>query len=351
MDTNELNATSRAPSRVRRPAARSGAHATRGVTHRNTRHRNRFTVVGNHFSQHTELSFLARGLGLYIQSLPDGVIIAIKFLSARFPESEARIAAALRELETAGYLSRDRVRLPNGQVVTQTVFRNQPEAATAATATAAVREDHAPRPRRRPRPPHPVAVPPQEKSQPLPCGELPPLWAEFENVPPAPAPDPETEPEPAPAPAPAARLENGPVPAKPRKPQLPLPTPQTFDPERDQAARDLLASLRVDDSRLTLADRDVERLGPAVASWLERNVAPDAVRQELLKGLPQQPDSPRALIAHRLTVNMPGALPPAPVVVRPDPMQDCDGCGRVFRAPQPGRCRDCRPESGEAALA
>ncbi|MFJ6696075.1 helix-turn-helix domain-containing protein [Streptomyces sp. NPDC091272] len=345
MDTNELNAPTRAPSRVRRPATRSGARVARGVTHRNTRHRNRFTVVGNHFAQHTELSFLARGLGLYIQSLPDGVIIAIKFLSARFPESEARIAAALRELEAAGYLSRDRVRLPNGQVVTRTVFRNQPDATPAPTPAQApvpapadpaeVREH---RPARAPvvAPPHPVDVP-QRETTPAP-DELPPLWAGFED---APSPQPQQQPS---APATPERPARPTHPTRPTRPKLSPPTPRTFDPERDQAARDLLVSLRVDDPRLTLADRDVHRLGPAVASWLERSVAPEAVRQELLKGLPDRPGSPRALIEHRLTVNMPGALPPAPVVLRPDPMQDCDGCGRVFRAPGPGRCRDCRTE-------
>ncbi|WP_433546157.1 hypothetical protein ACQPZG_14310 [Streptomyces sp. CA-294286] len=345
MDTNELNAPSRAPSRVRRPNTRSG------VIHENTRHRNRFTVVGDHFSQHPDLSFLARGLGLYIQSLPDGVIIAIKFLSARFPESEARIATGLRELETAGYLSRDRVRLPNGQIVTRTTFRNHVEAEAGAAAPA-VRQDRTPRPPREqaparpsvrqpapPRapsvPPSPVDAPPQEQ-QAQPSGELPPLWAGFDDVPP------QQQPGVPATPVPPQRPQA-------RRPRLPLPTPRTFDPERDQAARDLLASLRVDDPRLTLADRDVHRLGPAVASWLERRVAPEAVRQELLKGLPERPDSPRALIAHRLTVNMPGALPPAPVVVRPDPLQDCDGCGRVFRAPGPGRCGDCRTGSGTAA--
>ncbi len=38
------------------------------------------------------------------------------------------------------------------------------------------------------------------------------------------------------------------------------------------------------------------------------------------------------------------AATPEPVA-RPvvPPLQTCDGCDRAFRAPQPGRCRDCRP--------
>ncbi len=116
-------------------------------------------------------------------------------------------------------------------------------------------------------------------------------------------------------------------------------------------ARDLLASLREDDTRLTLADRDVHRLAPGVAAWLERQVAPDAVRRALTVRLPDTPANARALLAYRLAENMPGALPPAPVVVRPDPLQDCDGCGRVFRAPEPGRCRDCRERTANEEAA
>ncbi|GAA4073804.1 helix-turn-helix domain-containing protein [Streptomyces hundungensis] len=74
-----------------------------GVVHANTRHTSRYTVVGNHLAQHRELSLLAIGLAVHIQSLPAGARIGIKVLADRFPEGEARIAAALRELEAHGY--------------------------------------------------------------------------------------------------------------------------------------------------------------------------------------------------------------------------------------------------------
>ncbi|WP_019354965.1 hypothetical protein [Streptomyces sp. AA1529] len=76
------------------------------------RHRERFTVVGNHLAQHRELSLLAIGLGVHIQSVPDGTHVDIKSLTARFPEGEARVAAALRELEAYGYLTRTPQRTP-----------------------------------------------------------------------------------------------------------------------------------------------------------------------------------------------------------------------------------------------
>ncbi len=76
------------------------------------RHRERFTVVGNHLAQHRELSLPAIGLGVHIQSVPDGTHVDIKSLTARFPEGEARVAAALRELEAYGYLTRTPQRTP-----------------------------------------------------------------------------------------------------------------------------------------------------------------------------------------------------------------------------------------------
>ncbi|MGW3418648.1 hypothetical protein [Streptomyces phaeochromogenes] len=77
----------------------------RGITHINVRHTTRFTVIGNHLAQHPQLSGLAIGLAVHIQSLPTGTRADIKTLAARFPEGETRIAAALRELEAHGSLS------------------------------------------------------------------------------------------------------------------------------------------------------------------------------------------------------------------------------------------------------
>ena len=99
---------------------------TGGLTHDNTRHTTRFTVIGNHLAQHPELSGLAIGLAVYIQSLPTGARADIKTLAARFPEGATRIAAALRELEAHGYLRRTRERVPGGRIVTRTVSCNQP---------------------------------------------------------------------------------------------------------------------------------------------------------------------------------------------------------------------------------
>ena len=107
MDTQNPSAPTRAQSRT---AGKNHPHAGGGLIHDNTRHTTRFTVIGNHLAQHPELSALAIGLAVYIQSLPKGAHVDIRTLAARFPEGRTRIAAALRELETHGYLRRERRR-------------------------------------------------------------------------------------------------------------------------------------------------------------------------------------------------------------------------------------------------
>ncbi|MFI1482804.1 helix-turn-helix domain-containing protein [Streptomyces sp. NPDC020747] len=107
-------------------SVRANTHPGGGIVHDNSRHTTRFTVVGNHLAQHPELSGLAIGLGVHIQSLPTGARADIKTLAARFPEGPTRIAAALRELETHGYLRRTRERTESGRIVSRTVSCNQP---------------------------------------------------------------------------------------------------------------------------------------------------------------------------------------------------------------------------------
>ncbi|MFI9255953.1 hypothetical protein [Streptomyces sp. NPDC053069] len=55
-----------------------------------------------------------------------GNAVDIKTLAACFREGTTRIAAALRELETYGYLRRERTRVPGGRIVTRTVCCDQP---------------------------------------------------------------------------------------------------------------------------------------------------------------------------------------------------------------------------------
>ena len=330
----------RRPGAAHRPAA---AHRTGGgIAHDNTRHTSRFTVIGNHLTQHHELSLLAIGLGAHLQSLPEGAPVGIKALTARFPEGATRIAAALRELEAHGYLRRERCRTPSGRIVTRTVSCNQPTDQPTA-APGRPEEIRLPRPT-----PHPEPRPEfRPDSVPEPRAE------------PRPESDPELRPESRPEPRevrrPCAESEAAPKAREPRpcKPLPAVPRPAYAGPGILQAATDLLAGLRRHDPSLLLSARDTAHLAPGVAAWLERDVTPAVVRRALTADLPPEGvRRPAAFLAHRLAAQLPPPPPfrasAEPTPVR-HPVQNCDGCDRGFRAPEPGRCRDCRTDHPEDA--
>ncbi|MFJ3721994.1 helix-turn-helix domain-containing protein [Streptomyces sp. NPDC090045] len=279
--------------------------------------------MGNHLLQHADLSATAIGVAAYIQSLPDGAPVGVKALTDRFREGEIRIASALRELERHGYLERRRERLATGQVVTRTFSYNRPGAVAGPVGPPP--SDAPPPPDGPPPPPPPVGPPPPDAPPP----------------PPPPPPSPpvqESVPEPA--------LESAPEPAPARRARAfdALPVPLALH----HGAADLLAGLRRYDPRLLLAERDVRRLVPGASAWLERGADPEAVAQALTGGLPERMRDPASVLAYRLTTLIPPHLPAAPVVRRPalpDPLQNCNGCDRAFRAPVPGRCRDCPPRA------
>ncbi|MER7793136.1 helix-turn-helix domain-containing protein [Streptomyces sp. NPDC097640] len=285
MAEQQLSARPRARSVVRRSAG--------GVTQISDYQPKRYTIIGDHLTQNRDLSLTAIGLGAHIQSLPDGAAVDIRTLAGKFTEGRDRVAAALRELEEYGYIKRIRERTPEGRIVTRTLSYNVPRATGTRRAAEPVTEPVA----ERPAPPAPERV-----------------------VRPAAA----TPPPPSSGTAPA------------------LPEPNAPTPQRHHTAAALLAELRRDDARLLLAERDVRRLAPAVAAWLERGAAPDAVRRALTASLPPDLRHPAALLTHRLTALLPPPLPAAEPRSRPVPLQNCDGCDRAFRAPSPGFCRDCR---------
>ncbi|MET8376440.1 hypothetical protein [Streptomyces microflavus] len=303
-----------------------------GVIHVAVPHTSRFTIVGNHLAQHAELSLVAIGIGVHIQSLPTGTEVGIKALASRFTEGETRIAAALRELEAHGYLSRTRVRLANGRLVTRTVFCNQPGAALRGGKVVT---------------PVPLVAP-----APVPAPAPAPLVAPAPVLvvaAPAPTPPPSPSPEPTPVPEESHPPVRVPSRTAPKAARRPLPRPRELTPELRQTASAILAGLRSHAKELVLSEDDVEALVPGVAAWLERDAHPDTIRHALTTELPQPPKHPAKIVKHRLTVLLPPPLPGAQEIapVRRTlviPLQNCDGCDRAFRATAPGHCRGCRNE-------
>ncbi|MEU3579625.1 hypothetical protein AB0H24_24860 [Streptomyces globisporus] len=331
MDTQHDNALTHALAAIPGPVPPSG------VLHAVIPHTSRFTVVGNHLAQHAELSLVAIGIGVHIQSLPAGSKVGIKALAARFPEGEVKIACALRELEAHGYLHRPRMRLAKGRVATRTVFCNQPGAVLRGGVV-------------------PVVGPAVRSTGPAPA----PVREHLRVPEPAPVPEPTAVPEPRPVPeaVPVPEAPHAPVrlPSRtaPTQPRRPLPHPHVLTPELRQAAAALLADLRRHAEELVLSEQDVEELIPGVAAWLERDATTDAMRRALTADLPKPLKHPARLVRHRLTALLPPPLPGAHDLASPrrapvTPFQTCDGCERAFRSHDPGHCRDCRARYGEAA--
>ncbi|MFF4853642.1 hypothetical protein ACFY2N_01980 [Streptomyces rubiginosohelvolus] len=337
MDTQQVSAPPRAPSA--------------GVVHINIRLTDGYTIISNRLTQHRGLSLLAIGLGTHIQSLPDGWRVGIKALAAIFPESEARIAAALRELEQHGFLRRTRERVGGGKLATRTESYNHPEAAARGRARAAAAAPlpvtarvgapvgapvvaAAAEPVRVPAPePEPVRVPvPEPESVRVPVPGPEPVRVPVPEPVPTPVPV-----EPVPVPVPGPRLV--PTPTAPRKPRLPLPAPQQPTEALYAAAADLLAGLPRTAPLFLLSEEDARGLVPGVAAWLERGARPDAVRAALTDDPPVPLRHPAKLLRHRLAALLPPPLPAAVPVV---PLQNCDDCDRAFRSSVPGCCRECR---------
>ncbi|KUN79910.1 hypothetical protein AQJ66_27615 [Streptomyces bungoensis] len=270
------------------PLRASAGAPTSGVIHVRTRLTADFTVISNALAQRRG-SAVTIGVAAYIASPPDGSPVSITALCEHFTEGEILISRALRELEAAGYLERRRERLPTGRIRTRTYFYDVPGGGS---------------PDDPPEPPKPRAVPP----------------------------------------------EAAPVPPRPR----PEETASLSD--ADPRAVAVLASLRRVDPRLVLSEREAASLAPAVTQWLAAGVAPPQITDLLTARLPDRfLTRPAGILAFRLRETPLPAPPPAPrspLGERPAvlPLQTCDGCERAFRAPDPGRCRDCRSREASDRL-
>lgn len=77
------------------------------------RNRN-FTVMCNHHLKNKELSLKAKGLLSIMLSLPDSWHYNIKGLASLSRDGIDAVRATLKELEAYGYVTRNRLRTPEG---------------------------------------------------------------------------------------------------------------------------------------------------------------------------------------------------------------------------------------------
>lgn len=75
-----------------------------------------FTIMCNHHLRNTKLSLKAKGLLSLMLSLPEDWDYTTKGLAHICKDGIDAISTALKELEQQGYLTRERIRLPNGRL-------------------------------------------------------------------------------------------------------------------------------------------------------------------------------------------------------------------------------------------
>ncbi|MER5880687.1 hypothetical protein ABT119_32820 [Streptomyces sp. NPDC001910] len=73
-----------------------------------------FTQIANGLFRDPRLSFRAKGLFGYISTHRTGWVVTVAALVALGPDGRDAVRAGLKELESHGYLLRDRVRRPTG---------------------------------------------------------------------------------------------------------------------------------------------------------------------------------------------------------------------------------------------
>ncbi|MYV56462.1 helix-turn-helix domain-containing protein [Streptomyces sp. SID3212] len=111
-------------------------------------------------------------------------------------------------------------------------------------------------------------------------------------------------------------------PPLPPTPQAPAATPPAEGREGgrsaalsdiEQRAYDVLVLIALDEPRLTLGERELVRLAPLAAVWLERGADAGQLRRALTAGLPEQVGSPAGLVRRRLLDKLPPVRPAAGV--------------------------------------
>ncbi|MFF2146026.1 hypothetical protein [Kitasatospora sp. NPDC058190] len=253
--------------------------------HRSAHVRN-FTVLPNAVLQYRRLSYTARGLLADLLSRPDGWREDGRHMADTSPQGRGAVRKALKELTEAGFYRVEKIRLPDGTIITETHVYDTPQLA----APGATR--------------------------------------------------------PAPGEAATGRAGSPVVKDRRQEPSLPTSPADESDPEvgevptESELVREAVATLfRVirPEPRLRLGEAEARELAPLVAQWLARGCTAADLAQALLPGLPAPMHSAAAVLRYRLEHKMPPSRPQE----RPLTASyfECAKCHDPV--PQPGICRAC----------
>ncbi|MFE0771956.1 hypothetical protein [Streptomyces sp. NPDC058861] len=252
----------------------------------------------NSTARNRKLSFTARGLWLHLISLPDGAKEDVRTLADNNPGVGRKgVANALDELVAEGYYFRFTIRDPEtGRVWTQTALHDLPQTERSPVP--------APPATGRPAPGSAGTSPSGKRNSSKDQGKIPPLPPQDSDG--------------------LTGAEQG----------------EGASEKQDKQAAEAVRILRrfaAIDSRLNLSERQVAKLAPSVADWLDRGATIGEITDAVTQGLPAKVYSAARLVADRLDRK------------RPERKRqwkrytDCpEGCGNLLPAGQEsGICTEC----------
>ncbi|MFJ9609279.1 hypothetical protein ACIRS1_23375 [Kitasatospora sp. NPDC101176] len=250
--------------------------------HRSAHVRN-FTVLPNALLQYRRLSYTARGLLADLLSRPDGWREDGRHMADTSPQGRGAIRKALKELTEAGYYRVEKIRMPDGRIITESHVYDTP-----------------------------YLTAPPGTARPVP-GEA------------------------ATGPAGSPVVKN-----RQQEPSLPTHPASENDqgggeepPEIREAVATLFRVIRPE-PRLRLGEAEAAELAPLVAQWLQRGATHADLAHALLPGLPTPVHSAAAVLRYRLEHKVP---PTRPVGRPPVRYAECAECHDPV--PRPGICRPC----------
>ncbi|MFD7908623.1 hypothetical protein ACFV4G_41075 [Kitasatospora sp. NPDC059747] len=241
-----------------------------------------FTVLPNAVLQYRRLSYTARGLLADLLSRPDGWREDGRHMADTSPQGRGAVHKALKELTEAGYYRVEKIRMPDGTIITETHVYDTPQLAPPGTT--------------RPAPGEAATGP---------AGS--PLVKNRHQ-------------EPSLRPSPEDESDRG---------------GEEESPEIREAVATLFRVIRPE-PRLRLGEAEARDLAPLVAQWLSRGCTAADLTQALLPGLPTPMHSAAALLRYRLEQKMP---PARPVARPPARYAECAKCHDPVQ--RPGICRPC----------
>ncbi|MFJ8727672.1 hypothetical protein [Streptomyces sp. NPDC093269] len=295
-----------------------------------------FTQIHNRLFRDKRLSFKAKGIFGLISTHRNGYGVTPEWIAAAGTDGPAAVRTGLRELERYGYLVRQQTRNPDGTLgqMTYSITDMPSSEPVSDNRQAAATWDDEETCRSEPFDDFPHADEPQAADRAHKKTSSNDTSGENTNRPSVQD----------------AGSENG----KDGGTDGRLPQQINRNP-----GVDLLVAIGADQPEFLLTGKTLADQGLVVAGMMLEGWTPEHLRQ-VIAGRPLPPEiktTVGAVVSGRIRQALSG---PSPLAVRGSddpsmsvgvatlptiPMQCCDECGRGFRAPEPGLCRDCREDA------